>query len=461
MAAVRKIRDWSKCYKDMYDNILDQKIAHIIKCVDAPNNTLFEIIDKIRKEYPSIDPELIQIIIQGELDRHISAPACTCCGTKVHKKYSNKRECVTTIGTIVIHCPYYACPKCKTIQTPYEDALNLRDGKYQYDVQKIASLFGAKETFEEAAEMMNEIYRFGISADTVHKLTNQVAAEISLKEITPTAQEISKIIEDISEENLRRPVLVFSADGAMVPIRTEDKGQPHCWREAKGIRGYLLDKDKIVHLLSWHQISNVAEFRGFLAELRDKNIIPLDKVRLCFVGDGADWIWDCVKEYFPNCRQVLDYFHCSEHLYDFAKSQFAESTKADEWIEQTKVRLFHNNASHVIAGLNRMKCKTAAAETERAKLVNYLKKNKDRIEYGRLRRGGYPLGSGAIESANKFISNIRLKRSGAWWKVDYANNILKLRCAKYNSKFDSFFDEYEKNAKEQRASRVKRLRRVK
>ncbi len=49
MAAVRKIRDWAKCYKDMYDNILDQKIAHIIQCVDAPHNTLFEIIDKIRK----------------------------------------------------------------------------------------------------------------------------------------------------------------------------------------------------------------------------------------------------------------------------------------------------------------------------------------------------------------------------------------------------------------------------
>ncbi|WP_319549872.1 hypothetical protein [Desulfogranum marinum] len=106
----------------------------------------------------------------------------------MHKKYDNKRECVTTRGTITINCPYYTCPKCKAVHTPYEDVLNLRDGKYQYDIQKIAALFGAKETFEEAAEMMNEIYRFDISADTVHKLTNQVASEISLAEITPTAE---------------------------------------------------------------------------------------------------------------------------------------------------------------------------------------------------------------------------------------------------------------------------------
>ncbi len=108
-----------------------------------------------------------------------------------------------------------------------------------------------------------------------------------------------------------------------------------------------------------------------------------------------------------------------------------------------------------------MKCKTEEVRAKKGKLINYLKKNQDRVEYGRLRRGGYPLGSGAIESANKFISNIRLKRSGAWWKVDYANNILKLRCAKYNSKFDSFFEEFEKNAQQKRSSRPKRVRRVK
>jgi hypothetical protein len=120
---------------------------------DSADEPLFEIINKIRKEYPSIDPELVQIVIQGELDRQVQAPTCTPCGSKAHKKYSTKKECVTTIGTLVIDCPYYVCPKCKAVHTPYENALNLRDGKYQYDVQKIASLFGSKETFEEAAEI--------------------------------------------------------------------------------------------------------------------------------------------------------------------------------------------------------------------------------------------------------------------------------------------------------------------
>jgi len=55
---------------------------------------------------------------------------------------------------------------------------------------------------------------------------------------------------------------------------------------------------------------------------------------------------------------------------------------------------------------------------------------------------GIPIGSGAIESANKFISHIRLKRSGAWWTVENGNGMLKLRCALYNGTFDRLFKKF-------------------
>jgi hypothetical protein len=70
------------------------------------------------------------------------------------------------------------------------------------------------------------------------------------------------------------------------------------------------------------------------------------------------------------------------------------------------------------------------------------------LDYGAAKKGKYPIGSGAIESANRFICHTRLKKSGAWWKIDYANNILKLRCARYNKKFDTFFALFEQNQRE-------------
>lgn len=70
------------------------------------------------------------------------------------------------------------------------------------------------------------------------------------------------------------------------------------------------------------------------------------------------------------------------------------------------------------------------------------------MDYGAARRAGYHIGSGAIESANKFISHVRLKRSGAWWYETNANNILKLRCAKYNKTYDKIMEVYKQSDRE-------------
>lgn len=186
-----------------------------------------------------------------------------------------------------------------------------------------------------------------------------------------------------------------------------------------------------------------------------------DKVRLCFIGDGAGWIWDSVKEVYPGCREVLDYFHCSQHLYDFAELHYGNAPACRDWVESTKVRLFADKVSVVISGLKRMQCRTEEAQDSCRKLIEYLAEHSGRVDYGKLRRGGYPLGSGAIESANKFICHVRLKRSGAWWKVENANNILKLRCAKYNDKFDSMFEKHEAEKAENRSHSGVKLRKIK
>ena len=62
---------------------------------------------------------------------------------------------------------------------------------------------------------------------------------------------------------------------------------------------------------------------------------------------------------------------------------------------------------------------------------------------GPLRRGGYPWGSGGMESANKCICHVRLKRSGAWWYEDRSNQMLALRWAKYNGTFAQVFTRYQ------------------
>ena len=70
------------------------------------------------------------------------------------------------------------------------------------------------------------------------------------------------------------------------------------------------------------------------------------------------------------------------------------------------------------------------------------------MHYRQFRRGGYPLGSGGIESSNTFIGHVRLKRSGAWWYEINSNQMLALRCAKYNGTLDQVFVRYQQRLRE-------------
>jgi hypothetical protein len=74
--------------------------------------------------------------------------------------------------------------------------------------------------------------------------------------------------------------------------------------------------------------------------------------------------------------------------------------------------------------------------------------HRDRTPYGKLRRSGYPMGSGGSESSNKFICHVRRKHSGAWWYEANSYEMLALRCATYNGTFDRVFERYRQHLRE-------------
>jgi hypothetical protein len=125
-----------------------------------------------------------------------------------------------------------------------------------------------------------------------------------------------------------------------------------------------------------------------------------------------------------------------------AKALSGASVPAIEWVEATMTRLYLGKVGLVLRGLRRMQAQSDEAAKAIANCWDYLNEHRGRMHYRQLRRGGYPLGSGGIESSNKFICHVRLKRSGAWCYEANSNHIA-LRCAKYNGTLDQVFVWYQ------------------
>jgi hypothetical protein len=250
-------------------------------------------------------------------------------------------------------------------------------------------------------------------------------------EVSPTAADIAHRVAEMAAGKRWRPILVLGIDGAFVPTRPEQAkglatgrrrtrakraGWQGEWKEAKGFRFYLVDKERIVHLLSWHQVHTDEEAAEALRQVKATGLIPEDQVRVCVLGDGAKWIWNHVKALFPTAVQILDYYHCFEHVHKVGALQFSEdAVQAQEWVEAMMARLFWGYVDWAIEGLQALQPRDPQAAEEIRKLIGFLRNNAERLHYRRARQGGYPIGSGGIGAANKGISHVRLKRSGAWW----------------------------------------------
>jgi hypothetical protein len=386
--------------------------------------------------------------------QHLSCPQCE---RPLSARPAVTRTAQTLIGDIEVQRPYFYCRSCHLGRYPLDEALGLSAGRIQLDVQQAAAEVAIELPYDTASTLFGRLSGLAVSSERMHALTNQVAEGLSVLDVAPSRQEIDQRVAQVAQGRFRRPVLVLGIDGAYVPSRPENArgrrpGQAryrarraqwrHQWREAKGFRFYLLDGDRIVHVLSWHQVQNEHDLGEALKQVKDAGLIPDETVRLCVVCDGAEWIWKHVQALFPGACQVLDYYHCSEYLHKVAKAQYGQTLQALEWVEATLTRLYMGKVGTVLGGLRRMQPTSEEALKAIDNCWVYLDGHRGRTHYRKFRRGGYPLGSGGMESSNKFICHVRLKRSGAWWYEENSNQMLALRCAKYNGAFDQVFARY-------------------
>jgi hypothetical protein len=440
--------EYKEQFRQMVYDEVDKWVDELLPLFDEDNPTIMHISDVFTETRQGFLGACFQKLIEqkyADLMNQEFSP-CPQCGKVCKKRRDHSKQMVTMQGPSSLKRPWFYCVDCSHGFYPLDEAIELSRKKHQFDVQNKAAKISADDTFRKGSEIFQDLTGQSISDHFIHETFEHVGAEAYLEDVVPSQEEIEKRIKHASSDNWR-PILVVASDGAHLPTRPKakrsDKRGKGRWQEAKGFRIYLLDNKRIIHIASWHQIQKEKQFGRDLELVASR--IPQDSVRIGLLGDGADWLWKHMTASFPKGRQILDYYHCAEHIYQVAKAQYGEkSIKGLEWVESTICRLFFAEVGYVIGGLRRMQPKNADAKEEIRKLIGYLDNNRKRIHYRGDSIGGYPIGSGGIESANKFICHTRMKRSGAWWVKETGNAMLRIRCAIYNGTYDKVFERYKK-----------------
>jgi hypothetical protein len=341
---VRARKQWEALRRQLHTRF-DQWLDALEAQLPGPAPSLAQVTETVWNLRQALTGGLTETRVEhahrGEPTRQQSR--CPQCAQLLTARDPVRRTVETLVGSVQLERPYFYCPACRVGLSPLDEALGLAPGRTQREVQKAAAKLVTAVPYDEAQRWFGDLTGVGVGSERMHTCTNHVAEGLTVLDVAPSRAEIERRIAEVVAGRFRRPVLVLGIDGAYGPTRPErargrrpGQGRQRAkrplwrgqWRDAKGFRLYLLDGDRSVHVLSWHQVQNEAQLGEALTQVTEAGLIPEAQVRLCVVCDGAEWIWKHVQALFPHARQMLDYSHCAQYLHRGAKVHYGTAVQA-------------------------------------------------------------------------------------------------------------------------------------
>ena len=297
--------------------------------------------------------------------------------------------------------------------------------------------FAADQPFAQARAKLLEHYGVPIGESTIQRITFGHAAAMFETSRTGVAYP--------NGPGASKPIIV-ETDGGMIPTVAPDpaatdkrKGKTLAWREAKLSLAHAQGGVTPVYAGSIEGGVEAAGRRLLACAVR-AGFGTGSAVHA--VGDGAPWIVGQVEARFGDqARYLIDFYHVCEYLSAAAAGFEPDTAARKAWIETQKTALKSGRLDAVLGALA-AHCEAPAVEDEQAPVRcchRYLSGRRGQLDYARALAGGLPIGSGEIESAHRYVAQQRLKRPGAWWRVEHAEHMLALRIMRINGDWKGYW----------------------
>src|SRR6266853_1144604 len=158
----------------------------------------------------------------------------------------------------------------------------------------------------------------------------------------------------------------------------------------------------------------------------------------------------CAEERGMKVPVLIDYIHVSGYIGKAAAALHpGDPVAAGQWADGQLLRVLHGRAKAVAATLASVTAKTRANPRKRHldltdldRAVTYLTNNQQHMKYDKALEKGWPIATGMIEGACRFVIEDRFGITGARWSPGGAEDILKLRAVVVNGDLDDYMRYY-------------------
>jgi len=132
-----------------------------------------------------------------------------------------------------------------------------------------------------------------------------------------------------------------------------------------------------------------------------------------------------------------------EYLWKAAHCFYAvETDEAEQWVRDRALEILHGEAREVAVELRRKATREQLSENKRGpadKCADYVDKYRLLLDYGSFIAEGLPIASGVIEGACLHLIKDRLDRTGAPWRINSAEAVIRIRSLRSSGDLDAYW----------------------
>jgi len=442
--------------------------------------------------------EMLRLIYQGYLDERspgaVTKQVVDANGQEHTHQRLHSRSLQTIFGEVTLDRQGYGGRGLESLH-PLDAELNLPPESYSHTLQRQIACATAKESYDEVVISVRDQTGVTVPKRQVEQAAHRASRDFELfyeQQRSQNAREVKKT----------GPILAITVDGKGIPMRKSDlreatrkaaeERQPRLkHRRSPGektttkrmstvaavytIEPFVRTPEQIVRELAplhevlpprprpedkrvWASVKHPPEaiIKQAFEEAQRRD--PKHTKEWIALVDGnetqLDFLRLAAKDYGVELVIILDLIHVLEYLWKAAWAFHTPGDRvAERWVGERLAEILRGHSSLVAAGMRRSATLRGLSDLERAPIddcADYLLKYREFLHYDRYLAKGYPIATGVIEGACRYIVKDRMEKTGARWSLCGAEAVLKLRSLQASGDFDEYWEfhlqqEYKRN----------------
>ena len=396
-------------------------------------------LDAAERELEAAAGELCRNVLRARIEAEdVVCKRLRCGGLSYRCEAATEKEILTGFGKLKYSRRLFRNHLKKSLHL-VDERLGLVDGFFTPGAARRLLLLHSRMPVRESVETAAALGPMRCAESRVLKLAGRFGREwdgvreqalAQIRESEPLTGGVEQIMVQLDGAAIRR-----------IEEKQGDGGTEAQWREAANGVVCLLDgKGRCLKTSYFSFMPEALKPRlklGLAAEvLAAQERYP--DAGLVAVADGAPELWAYLEGLNPDAMAV-DAWHAIQHLKKACNARYGEGTAMSDRKFRELRRKLVSDPDGVQAVINTLRVwqgntKGCAAIVQ---VKNYFLNNRDRMNYAELSAAGHPIGSGKVESANKMIADVRMKRSGQKWTQEGGQAVMDLRSLDKSGRLDA------------------------